>query len=194
MFRSLRRPMARTFIPLVVLMVLVSGCQSGAMRSTRVSAPATTPVAAVNAPREKAGASGVAVETRERLARGGQAHEMLARTAFGESRGFTTAGWSGVVLTPRDLSQGLVVGSEYVINRVEVHPLADGRLRVWAEIRNRANYPVFPEGACEFRPVADKTVAFATLPIIPPQGVIVASFESAGPQMDGYSLMVRGAR
>lgn len=194
MFRSLRRHMTRTFIPLVVLMVFVAGCQSGSTRATRAGSPAVTPAAAANAPREKSAERGVAEETSERLARGGQEHEMLARTAFGESRGFTTAGWSGVVLTPRDLSQGLVVGSEYVINRVEVHPLADGRLRVWAEIRNRANYSVFPEGACEFRPVADKTVAFATLPIIPPQGVIVASFESAGPQMDGYSLMVRGAR
>ena len=186
--------MTRTFLPLVFLVILVAGCQSGATRSPRASAPTVTPVAATTGSREKAEERSVAQDTRERLARGGQDHEMLARTAFGESRGFTTAGWSGVVLTPRDLSQGIVVGSEYVINRVEVHPLADGRLRVWAEIRNRASYSVFPEGACEFRPVAQKTVAFTALPIIPPQGVIVASFESAGPQMDGYSLMVRGAR
>jgi hypothetical protein len=136
-----------------------------------------------------------ALQARDRLLQGGQQHQLLAKSAFRDAPGFTVSNWSGLVLSPTDLRQGIVVGSGYRIDRVETHPLSDGRLRVWVEVVNLTAGIVQPEGACEFRPSeSSPMLKFKVLPALAAQGKIIVFFESLEPQMEGYSILVRSKR
>lgn len=192
----------RNIFPLVALL-LFAGCQSSPRPEpltaaaeiipTVTDAPTTTaPVVSPDLLPERTAA---AIEARDRLLKGGQQHQVLMQSAFRQTPGFTVANWSGLVLSPKDLRQGIVVSSRYKVERVEIHPLTDGRLRVWVEIANTGRARIQPEGACEFRPTSDeRTVKFKRLPPIDAKARIVVFFESERPQMEGYSILVRDSR
>lgn len=180
--------------------VLLAGCQS-APKSTTAPVSASKPAAVATAPSTAEQAditvqsTKEALEARDLLLKSGQEHLVLAKSAFRGVSGFTITSWSGMVLSPKDLKQGVVVGSGYKIDRVEIHPLTDGRLRVWVEVVNLTAGWLQPEGACEFRPDGDKALLkFKSLPAVAPQGKVVVAFESAHPQMEGYSILVRSKR
>lgn len=190
---------------LITLFALLAGCQSAPQ--TAPAAAAGVPVA--TAPENPAPAGPVesaapaapsdqteaALEARDRLLKGSQQHQVLVQSGFRGMPGFTTANWSGLVLSLKDVKQGIVVGFGYRIDRVEIHPLTDGRLRVWVEVINRTEARLQPEGACEFRPVPDAPLLkFRPLPAVGPKGSILVAFESDKPQMEGYSILVRNKR
>jgi hypothetical protein len=179
--------------------VLLAGCQSptkpdsaSVSATPRTGVPAAAAVVPEDVPLENTKA---ALEARDLLLKSGQQHQLLAKSAFRAESGFTVSNWSGIVLTPKDLKQGVVVGSGYKIDRVEIHPLTDGRLRVWVEVVNLTQGWLRPEGACEFRPAADKSfLSFKSLPTVAPQAKIVVFFESVHPQVEGYSILLRDKR
>ncbi|CAM3136282.1 hypothetical protein [Rariglobus hedericola] len=188
------------FIWPLSLLILLAGCQSAPTAKT-VTAPAAPAPAVAVVPEvipvevlpERTEA---ALEARDLLLKGGQQHQVLMQSAFRGMPGFTVSSWSGLVLSPKDIKQGVVVGSGYKIDRVEIHPLSDGRLRVWAEVVNLSGERSQPEGACEFRPSPGDApmLKFKLLPAVEAQGKILVFFESAHPQMEGYSILVRRKR
>lgn len=190
----------RPFLSLTALL-LFAGCQSAPKPAQAPAASAPVPVVEVKPAEPVVEVEAVpqrtaaALEARDLLLKGAQNHQVLMTSAFRGHPGFTTAGWSGLVLSPKDLRQGIVVGSGYWIQRVEVHPLADGRLRVWVEVSNRTDVAVHPEGACEFRPTETQNfVKFKPLPVIPANGKVLVSFESEKAHMDSYSVLIRSVR
>ena len=187
-------------VSLVTLLALLAGCQSAPKpgplpAAAIVVAPVAVAPAVVAAPEAEPERTEAALEARDRLLKGPQQHQMLVKSAFRDAPGFTTAHWSGLVLSLKDVKQGIVVGFGYRIDRVEIHPLTDGRLRVWVEVVNRTDERLQPEGACEFRPMPDAPLLkFKPLPAVPPNGRILVAFESERPQMEGYSILVRNKR
>lgn len=181
------------------LVALMAGCQSAPKAPPAAPAPPAVPVVPDEPPAPIVEAvpqrTDAALEARDLLLKGAQDHQVLMQSAFRGEPGFTTAGWSGLVLSPKDLRQGVVVGFGYQIQRVEVHPLADGRLRVWVEVVSTVSHALRPEGACEFRPAEDHSfMKFKPMPVIPPMGTALVSFESARPHMESYSILVRSVR
>lgn len=197
----------RKFLPIFLpLLALWAGCQSSpkpakssGTDSNQLTSAGVVAVPSSEVPLVPTGVlperTDAALAARDRLLKSGQQHQVLMQSAFRNAPGFTVANWSGLVLSPKDLRHGVVVGSGYRVLRVEIHPLSDGRLRVWVEVANQSKNVVQPEGACEFRPSPEeKTVKFKLLPAIAAQGTIVVSFESDRPQMEGYSILVRNRR
>ena len=187
----------------ITLLALLAGCQSAPTKpapvaATGAPASAVVPVmpVAVAVPEVQPESTEAALEARDRLLKGTQQHQVLAKSAFRTMPGFTTAKWSGLVLSLKDVKQGIVVGFGYRIDRVEIHPLTDGRLRVWVEVINQTGGRLQPEGACEFRPTpADAPLLkFKALPAVGAQGSILVAFESEQAQMEGYSILVRSKR
>ena len=184
------------FFPVIVLF---TGCETA---PKPVVAPLTVTVTGdvVVPVQEPAGEVAIerteaALQARDRLLQGGQQHQLLAKSAFRGAPGFTVSNWSGIVMRPTDIRQGIVVGSGYKIDRVETHPLSDGRLRVWVEVVNLTAESMQTEGACEFRPSENAPLLkFKALPAVAAQGKIIVFFESKQPQMEGYSILVRNKR
>jgi len=59
--------------------------------------------------------------------------------------------WEGIVLVPDAAKLARAYTSAVALTRVEAHPVDDGRLRVWARIRNRTEAPLPIAIGCEFR-------------------------------------------
>ena len=184
----------------LALVALLAGCQTAPKPAPAV----ITPAHVAPAPKTETAVvptevlpqrTEAALEARDLLLKGDRAHQVLMQSAFRQTPGFNVAGWSGLVLSPKDLRQGIVVGSGYRIYRVEIHPLADGRLRVWVEVGNTSNDRRQPEGTCEFRPVNDAGLTkFKPLPALEPGAKELVSFESTHAQIEGYSILVRSKR
>ncbi len=72
-------------------------------------------------------------------------------TADGNSTELVERDWTGLVLVPVNAALAKAYTSEVRLLRVEAHPLHDGRLRIWARVRNISNRPLPAEIACSFR-------------------------------------------
>ena len=72
-------------------------------------------------------------------------------TADGNSTELVERDWTGLVLVPVNAALAKAYTSEVRLLRVEAHPLHDGRLRIWARVRNVSNRALPAEIACSFR-------------------------------------------
>jgi hypothetical protein len=72
-------------------------------------------------------------------------------TADGNSTELVVRDWTGLVLVPVNAALAKAYTSEVRLLKVEAHPLHDGRLRIWARVRNVSNRTLPAEIACSFR-------------------------------------------
>jgi hypothetical protein len=72
-------------------------------------------------------------------------------TADGNSTELVERDWTGLVLVPVNAALAKAYTSQVRLLKVEAHPLHDGRLRIWARVRNVSNGPLPAEIACSFR-------------------------------------------
>jgi hypothetical protein len=72
-------------------------------------------------------------------------------TADGNSTELVERDWTGLVLVPVNTALAKAYTSEVRLLKVEAHPLHDGRVRIWARIRNISNRTLPAEIACSFR-------------------------------------------
>lgn len=185
----------------VISLVALVGCDSTPqkpaaqpaatpMATQPVAAPVSVPVAA-----HQQEATAAAKEAAQRLMDGMQPHEMLKTSAFVGYPQFTSANWSGLVLNSKVSTQSLAHTSNFRILRIEIHPLMDGRVRVWVEIANFSGNKVTPEVACQFTPEDDdKNAKFTSMPELGAGKRTVTYFESRQNAPNGYSLLARNKR
>lgn len=72
-------------------------------------------------------------------------------TADGSTTDLVEKDWTGIVLVPLDKMFSKLHNARIRILSIEAHPLADGRIRVWVRLLNKANEPVPAEVGCNFR-------------------------------------------
>lgn len=101
--------------------------------------------------------------------------------------------WMGAVLVP-DMKIVSKAHTDLVsLDRVEAHPIEDGRLRVWARIRNQTGETLRLERDCTFRFVGQLGMAkprFETMEI-PAAAVRDVMFESEKKGVAAYTLLIR---
>jgi hypothetical protein len=78
-------------------------------------------------------------------------------TADGNSTELVERDWTGLVLVPVNAALAKAYTTQVRLLRVEAHPLHDGRLRIWARIRNLSDRPLPAEIACSFRMRGEST-------------------------------------
>lgn len=78
-------------------------------------------------------------------------------TADGNSTELVVRDWTGLVLVPVNAALAKAYTSEVRLLKVEAHPLHDGRLRIWARVRNISNRTLPAEIACSFRMRGEST-------------------------------------
>ena len=191
--------------PVLCLLPLLAlaGCETAPVTSPQPAAvstpvhamgPAAAP--AVIAPAKATEAvTEAATEAAKRLMDGSQPHEMLRTSAFASFPQFTTENWSGLVLNSKVSTQSLAHTSNFRVLRIEIHPLLDGRIRVWLELGNFSNKPVTPEVACQFTPEDDtKNAKFATMAELGAGKKAVGYFESRLGAPYAYSILARNKR
>jgi hypothetical protein len=186
-------------ISLCLGLAILAGCQTAPVPSAapeKVEAPVVVPVAGpAAAPAAKMVVTEAAKAAAQRLMDGQQDHEMLTTTAFTNYPQFTTENWSGLVLNSKVTTQSLGHVSNFKLMRIEVHPLNDGRIRVWVEFANYSPDPVIPEVACQYNPEDEGAYAkFRALPELAPGKKILTYFESRRPAPDAYSILIRNKR
>jgi hypothetical protein len=184
----------------VMLLGVLAGCETTPQKPASTVAPASQPVAAPAAQAPVATAPTIMVttaarEAAQRLMESTQPHELLKTSAFASYPQFTSQNWSGLVLNSKVSTQSLAHTSNFKILRIEIHPLMDGRVRVWMEIANFSGQTVMPEVACQFTPEdEDKNAKFRTMPELGPGKRTVAYFESRENAPYGYSILARNKR
>jgi hypothetical protein len=72
-------------------------------------------------------------------------------TADGNSTELVVRDWTGLVLVPVNTALAKAYTTEVRLLKVEAHPLHDGRLRIWARVRNVSGRTLPAEIACSFR-------------------------------------------
>lgn len=72
-------------------------------------------------------------------------------TADGNSTELVERDWTGLVLVPVNAALSKAYTTQIRLLKVEAHPLHDGRLRIWARIRNLSDRALPAEIACSFR-------------------------------------------
>lgn len=78
-------------------------------------------------------------------------------TADGNSTELVERDWTGLVLVPVNAALAKAYTTQVRLLRVEAHPLHDGRLRIWARIRNLSDRALPAEIACSFRMRGEST-------------------------------------
>lgn len=100
--------------------------------------------------------------------------------------------WEGIVLVPDNVRLARAYTSDVRLNRVEAHPIDNGRLRVWSRIENLTDREIAVETACEFR-FADRFAGPSSFQPerIPARGAIDVVFVSPREGVNSYTLMVK---
>lgn len=113
-------------------------------------------------------------------------------TADGYTIDLVERDWTGVILTPvlAQVAKAYVSGIQ--LSNVEVHPLSDGRVRVWVRLRNQQGSDVPTEVACTFKreSAAEPVTMFYKLSI-PAKGSRDVFFVSPGGDAVNYTVLVR---
>jgi hypothetical protein len=78
-------------------------------------------------------------------------------TADGNSTELVERDWTGLVLVPVNAALAKAYTTQVRLLKVEAHPLHDGRLRIWARVRNISERPLPAEIACSFRMRGEST-------------------------------------
>jgi hypothetical protein len=103
--------------------------------------------------------------------------------------------WSGITLVPKNLSTSLVYTTKVSIQYLEVHPLQNGSVRIWARLKNLQGAECKIEIGCSFRTnenLDGSTVAFYQIAI--PEDYIDIFFVSPRENIVSYTFLVRDAR
>jgi hypothetical protein len=114
-------------------------------------------------------------------------------TADGNSTELVVRDWTGIVLVPVSAALAKAYTSEVRLLKVEAHPLHDGRLRIWARIRNVSSRPLPAEIACSFRMRGENTPNspyFYQLDV-PPGAFRDVFFVSPEGELSAYAVLVR---
>ncbi len=116
-------------------------------------------------------------------------------TADGYTIDLVERDWTGIILTPvlAQVAKAYVSGIQ--LSNVEVHPLSDGRVRIWVRLRNQKEAGVPTEVACTFRTDAktEPITMFYRLDL-PSKGSRDVFFVSPGGMATSYTVLVRRAK
>ncbi len=100
--------------------------------------------------------------------------------------------WTGITLIPKSLATSLVHTTKVSIQYIEVHPLATGRVRIWARLQNLKGDPEKIEIGCSFRTnehPESSTPIFYEIGI--PKDYIDIFFVSPKENINAYTFLVR---
>jgi hypothetical protein len=114
-------------------------------------------------------------------------------TADGNSTELVVRDWTGLVLVPVNAALAKAYTSEVRLLKVEAHPLHDGRIRIWARVRNISNRTLPAEIACSFRMRGETTPNspyFYQLEV-PPGAYRDVFFVSPDGELSAYTVLVR---
>lgn len=113
-------------------------------------------------------------------------------TADGYTVDLVERDWTGIILTPvlAQVAKAYVGGVQ--LSNVEVHPLTDGRVRIWVRVRNQKGERVPAEIACSFKrgPQTEVSTMFYKLDL-PENGSRDVFFVSPGGDAINYTVLVR---
>ena len=167
--------------------LLLGGCQGTAPVKTSVTAPVpVTPMAPEVQPESHTAA---ALQAKEILLLNNSGLTESATSQLTRYPNFTWESTSGLVLSGNRIGKNLAVVSSVKINRLEVHPLTDGRIRVWIEVRNQSTEPFAGAVKCTFdQPVRDFTI----IPAIPVDGSSLLRFDSVSP-VSTFTVLIKYA-
>ncbi|MGC4073375.1 MAG: hypothetical protein QM760_12835 [Nibricoccus sp.] len=114
-------------------------------------------------------------------------------TADGNSTELVERDWTGLVLVPVNAALAKAYTTQVRLLKVEAHPLHDGRLRIWARIRNVSDRTLPAEIACSFRMRGETTANspyFYQLQV--PSGAYRdVFFVSPDGELSAYTVLVR---
>ena len=114
-------------------------------------------------------------------------------TADGNSTDLVEKDWTGLVLVPLNTSLSKAHTSAVRLIKVEAHPLADGRVRIWIRVKNIEGKTLPTEMACLFRMQGEKnsdSPYFYQLEV-PGQAFRDVFFVSPVGQLSTYTVLVR---
>jgi hypothetical protein len=113
-------------------------------------------------------------------------------TADGNSTALVERDWTGLVLVPISKSLSKAHTSDVQLNKVEAHPLTDGRVRIWARVQNTGRDELPAEIACEFRMKGQHLTSpyFYRLDV-PASGYRDVFFVSPDGDLNSYTVLVR---
>ena len=115
-------------------------------------------------------------------------------TADGSTIDLIDRDWTGIILTPvlAQVAKAYVSGVQ--LSNVEVHPLSDGRVRIWVRLRNQVGTHIPTEVACSFKTSTqgEAVTTFYRLDI-PAKGSRDVFFVSPGGGGTNYTVLVRKA-
>jgi hypothetical protein len=103
--------------------------------------------------------------------------------------------WSGITLVPKNLATSLVHTTKVSVQYIEVHPLHDGSVRIWARLKNQESAGSKIEIGCSFRTNEDlngSAVRFYQIEL--PEDYIDIFFVSPRENVVSYTFLVRDIR
>lgn len=113
-------------------------------------------------------------------------------TADGNSTALIERDWTGLVLVPISKSLSKAHTSDVQLNKVEAHPLTDGRVRIWARVHNTGGSDLPAEIACEFRMKGTHLTSPYFYPLdVPANGYRDVFFVSPDGDLNSYTVLVR---
>ena len=103
--------------------------------------------------------------------------------------------WSGITLVPKNLATSLVHTTKVAIQYIEVHPLADGSVRIWARLKNLQGHDDKVEVGCSFctNETPDSTTPIFHQIALPPDYVDIF-FVSPKENINAYTFLVRDVK
>jgi len=100
--------------------------------------------------------------------------------------------WHGVVLVPKNLGGAVVSTARVEVQSVEVHPLANGSVRVWARLKNRTGHREKIQIGCAFNTQEKPNPATPKFHEIElPVDFIDVFFVSPKENINAYTFLIR---
>jgi hypothetical protein len=100
--------------------------------------------------------------------------------------------WTGITLVPKSLATSLVHTSKVSVQYIEVHPLENGRVRIWARLQNLQGTDDKIEIGCSFRTNENPDSSTPTFfEIDLPKDYIDIFFVSPKENINAYTFLVR---
>jgi hypothetical protein len=100
--------------------------------------------------------------------------------------------WTGITLIPKKLATSLAFTTKVAVQYIEVHPLANGTVRIWARLNNLQGQSDKIEIGCSFRTNENPESSTPTFYQIElPKDYIDVFFVSPKENINAYTFLVR---